>query len=237
MSDFYDIDLAQPAANATPSQQSLQLLSVDKRVMPNPRILQSLFAPLQWLRDLWLGTYRLGDTSSQWLTGTIYSVGGRVQYQKQVWECLVANTASSTNFPATGGTYWMLVQANFIGLSERLGYNGQCIVLTYALNKWFGTTFRQPTGTSDIYISNNTIPPGVFIAGGSEAASSQSFTGHSSAYIINSYSFSVETNFTINVPVAVYNALDTTGSNNDKIFRSFAGKYIPSGLVYSIATY
>jgi hypothetical protein len=120
---------------------------------------------------------------------------------------------------------------------ERILYNGQKLTLEYAMNKWFGTTFRQPNSTSDIYISNNSITIPTFRVGTLELGSSVVGTLSSSEFIGTVSSFTVSANFTIHCPVAVYNALDITLINNDKIFRAFVDKYVPAGVTYTIITY
>ena len=132
---------------------------------------------------------------------------------------------------------WIAIQTNFIGMSERILYNCQVLVLTWALNKRFMTTFRQPPNVSDIYITSFPKPISVFIVGGVEAISSKVFSNTSSEYVINAYDFSAYVNMTIFVPFSVYNALDAIDANRQIIIRSFADKYMAAGIVYTIQTY
>lgn len=284
-----------------------QLLPPDKRKPNNISFITCLLSPLQWIRDLWFGSYRTGSTAPAWNSGTTYSKYAQVIYNKVVYESL--QDGNTNNTPIIGSTYWTAIQQNFIGLSERIIYNGQTLVITYAMNKWFGTTFRQPnqknvvnyertsnvatikvlshgystgqivqvrdlsdnsfngvfkiTGVttntftyanvgsdvattvaagiasilSDIYILNNSLGILPFIVGGSEAISSVVYADHSSEFIIDGYSFANRINFTIYVPVAVYNALSAISGDRDKIFRAFVNEYIPAGLTYNIQTY
>ena len=46
-----------------------QLLPPDKRSSRLTAYLNALLSPLQWLRNLWMGTYRTGAVYAQW-TGT-----------------------------------------------------------------------------------------------------------------------------------------------------------------------
>lgn len=211
---------------------AVQVIPPDKRYSRMVAWVRMLLSPLQYLRDLWFGSYRSGSTAGAWAAGT-YAKYAQVKYNKAVYESLVNN---NTSVPTTVAN-WKVVQNNFIGLSERILYSGQKLVLEYALNKWFGTTFRQPPSQSDIYITNNPIGVAFFRSANVEDISSSVSNSGSSEYVINNYSFNVQFNFTIHVPVAVYNALDTTGLNNEKIFKSFAGQYIPAGLTYQIITY
>lgn len=190
--------------------------------------------PMQWIVDLWLHDYRVGSLAADWIVGSTYAKYDRVKYQFAIYESL--GSGNIGNVP-TNATYWMLVQPNFIGISERVLYNGITLTLTYALNKRFGTIFRQPNNVSDIYINNNTPPISPFIFGNTEGNSSSFFSQLSTEFFINSYSFTGSYNFTINVPVAAYTSLDPLPANQDKIFRSFVDSIIPAGVTYNIQTY
>lgn len=209
-----------------------QTLPPDKRYTKMVAFVRILLSPLQYLNNLWFVGYRTGTTAPAYAAGT-YAKYAQVKYNKIVYESLIAgNTALPTDT-----TKWKVVQENFIGLFERITYNGQKLVLEYALNKWFGTTFRQPPSVSDIYVSTNTIGTPFFRVGDVETISSSSRNDGSSEFVINSYTVALQYNFTIFVPVAVYNALDPLMANNEAIFRAFANKYIPAGLTYNITTY
>lgn len=221
---IYDIDY---------SKQRVQLLPPDKRYTKTVAWAGILLAPLNYLRNLNFGSYRTGSDAPQWVNTDPYAKYDQVKYNKIVYESLIDG---NTDVPTTVAS-WKVVQGNFIGLSERIYYNGQKLVLEWAMNKWFGTVFRQPPNVSDIYITNNSVPIAVFRCGGDEDISSVVFSNSSSEVVINSYSFSVAFNFTINVPQAVYDALDVTLVNNEKIFRAFVDRYVPAGVTYTILTY
>lgn len=227
MPSIYDINFAKFA---------LRMLPPDKRFSKNIAYVKALLSPMQWVRDLWLGEYRTGTTAPAYVDGTAggYNKYDRVVYNKVVYESLID---SNTSLP-TDKTAWFIVQANFIGLSERMMYNGHTLTLTYAMNKWFGTTFRQPPSVSDIYIENNEVPIALFRSAATESNSSKVSTLTSSEFIANAdYDATPFKNFTIKVPVAVYNALDTDMINNENIFRSFVNKYVAAGILYKIETY
>jgi hypothetical protein len=223
MADIYDINFNQFAVNMLPP---------DKRLPNFQCFIQSLLAPLQWVRDLWFGSYRTGVVVAPWSAIT-YNKYDRVLYNKIVYESYVA---ANTLVP-TDTTAWIVVQNNFIGLTERLAYNGGCLTLTWALNKWFGTVFRQPPLQSDIYLQTNVVVAPIFRVGATEDKSSSISTITSSEFVGISDGITTQINMTIFVPVAVYNALDAGLVNNDKIFRNFSDKYIPAGIIYTITTY
>lgn len=213
----------------------VQMLPTDKRYNKLVRFVQSLLTPAQWLRDLYGGSYRTGSTASAWSNGATYAKYAQVKFNKQVYQSLEDGNIGNT--PSNSPTKWALVQENFIGVSERILYGGQKLTLEYALNKWFGTVFRQPNLVSDIYIGTNVIPVPAFIVGDTEPFSSTVGRTISSEYIGPTPVLTVTSNFTIYVPEAVYNALDPDMINNERIFRSFADRYVPAGLTYNIETY
>ena len=81
------------------------------------------------------------------------------------------------------------------------------------------------------------MPVPFFRSTNADLSSSSVNLATSSEYVINGYSFATVKNFTIYCPVAVYNALDGTLINNDKIFRAFVDRYVPAGITYQIVTY
>jgi hypothetical protein len=222
---IYDVDY---------STAGKQLLPPDKRHYNMVAWVKALLKPMQWLRDLWLGSYRTGSTDAPYLITTTYNIGDRVVYKYAVYESVVNNNLG--NDPLNTA-YWVKVQDNFIGVMERVQYNGAVIILTYALNKYFGTVFRQPNNVSDIYITANAKPTAVFVVGFSEGESSKVYSTASSEFVINSYTFSAYVNMAIHIPLAVYNALDSDPANREKIVRNFADQYIVAGITYEVITY
>lgn len=225
MSTIYDLDT---------DQQVIELLPVDKRYSVTVAWLQgSLKSTVQFLRDILIGDYRLGSTAPAYVAGT-YTKGTKVIFNKGEY---ISNKNGNTDAPTVAAS-WDLLNANFIGVNERQLYNGQKVILEYALNKWFGTTFRQPgAGASDIFLSTNSKGIPVFVSGGTEANSSASYGNHSTEFSIDAYSFGDFSNLSINVPIAVYNALDTNPANRDSIIRNFADKYVYAGITYQVVTY
>lgn len=221
---IYDVDY---------SKAGKQLLPPDKRGRLLVRFFYAFLVPLQWLRDLWFGSFRTGPTAQEWLSTTTYAKYDQVVHNIYVYMSL---KDGNTDDP-TDTTSWIVIQTNFIGMSERILYNCQVLVLTYALNKRFKTIFRQPNNVSDIFIGVFPKPLSVFVVGGLEINSSKSYTTGSSEYVIDSYSFTSYFNMTIYVPVAVYNALDPIDANREIIIRSFADRYMAAGIIYTITTY
>lgn len=219
MSDFYDIDF---------SQQAIELSPVDKRTQENVGFIASLLSALQWTRDLIFGSYKKGAIAPAYSPGA-YNMFDQVLYQNGVYESLIDE---NTDLPSAAN--WRLIQPNFIGMDERILYSANKLIFESALNKWFGTQFRQPPALSDIYIT--TVPRIVdgFIVGIISSESSDVGRTVSSEFIGESYTAPVNLNFIINIPVAVYNAL---GANKEQIVRNFADKINAAGLFYSINPY
>lgn len=222
---IYDIDY---------KEVGRQLLPPDKRGPNMKAWVNTLLKPLQYLRDLWLGDYRTGSIGLPWIALTPYVLGDRVTFKGSAYESIV--------FPNTGNlptdqNFWKVVQQNFIGVMERVLYTGNALIFIYAINKYFGTVFRQPNNVSDIYVTVYPKPASVFVVGSIEQFSSKIFTTTSSEFVIDAYSFSAYFNMTIFVPLAVFNALDIFAPNREKIIRNFADRYLIAGIKYNVSTY
>jgi hypothetical protein len=211
-----------------------QLLPPDKRGTIMSRWVAAMLKPIQYLVDIRINSYRNGASAQPYLNTTTYLKGNIVLYRYSMYESVINGNLGNDPLDPR---YWTIIQDNFIGVLERLKYNGHTLILTYALNKYFGTTFRQPDLLSDIWLNTNIKPPAVFLVGDTESQSSKVYYNTSSEFIINDYAFSSFTNLTINVPTSVYNALDTDPANRSRIIRNFADKYIAAGITYDIAIY
>jgi hypothetical protein len=160
--------------------------------------------------------------------------------ENSVYYCISDNP---NGYAPVNETYWYLLQQNFIGLNDRVRANAQILVYEYILNKWFSTSFNYPTTTNDVYITNNAVDINGFIVGSDETESSfVGFNDNQQESFINLTYSTVTYNYTINIPLAVYDALkptDASGttSTKDAIVRNFADKYNLAGLSYSINPY
>lgn len=221
MPTIYDIDFG---------QQSVDQLPPDKRDPQPLALMQALLKAAQWSRDLVLGAFKTGSSAPVYSPGA-YNLYDQVKYGKSIYECI---TDGTTNDP-TNTTDWRLIQPNFIGVDERIKYNGQKIVLEWALNTEFDGVFRQPaTGlNSDIYIGNIAATLAGFRIGEDETGTDVSSIGQttSSDSIGGTYPFVQINNFQINFPAALY------ALTNESAVRNFVDKYIPISLNYTIVTY
>lgn len=210
----------------------VELLPPDKRYSKTVAWFKAIVNQFQYLHTDIFVDFRTGSDYPTYSPGS-YNKFDRVIYGQSVYESLYdANTAVPTDT-----SKWRLYQLHFLGVEDRLKYNGQVLVLNYAINDRFGTNYRQPPLVSDIYFTINTPAVDVFVVGGDESNSSSLFSTSSSDFVIDSYTFAAFTNFVINVPVAVYNALSADVAARDKIIRGFVDEILHAGIKYTIQTY
>jgi hypothetical protein len=191
------------------------------------------------------GTFKDGNAAAIYSGATAYAVGNQVKYtDKAVYQCWVASTG---NLP-TNTNYWFKIQDNFVGIEPRCKYNAQHILFEWALNEWFGTTFVNVPGSSDIWIGPGSPSDVVLYVGFTEVNSSLIVYGNGEAQTfiqaINIANTGDE--FTINVPIGVANALTippatdiapNISANNENIIRQIADLYNYAGITYNVITY
>jgi hypothetical protein len=213
-------------------QKAIEMLPPDKRGTKFVKWVYALIKPVEYDNTKLFTDYKVGDNYPNYAAGS-YSKFQRVIYGQSVYESLSdSNTALPTNTD-----FWRVYQNNFIGVDERVKYNHVKLTLEWAINKRFGTTFRQPPLISDIYFVTNVVPNPPFLVGGIEENSSIVYANGSEQFIINAYSFTGYYNFSIYVPVAVWTALSTVTSARDTIIRNFVDLYNTAGITYNIITY
>lgn len=227
---IYDIDYTIQTGN---------LLPPNKRKPKYLAWLIVLTYPIQWLRNIFFSEYTEGSTAPFWVIHNNYAIGDRVRNASDhgVYECIVA-IVNDLIQPSSDPARWIKIADNYVGVREREKYTGQKLSLEFALNKWFRTTFNQPPGTPDIYITNNVLKVFPFIVGGLESNSSSVVSDElfADSFIVDDYNFGVPA-FTIFIPVAVWTALSSNAAARDPIVRSFANKYVIAGMTYDIQTY
>lgn len=230
--------------------QGNALMPPNKRRTGILGFMKALTWPLQWLHTNFFSTYAAGFTGPLWTTSASWLAGDRARdIDRAVYEAQEA-IAPHSLAPRLNSS-WLKVSDIWIGVDERVLYSPLKLVLTYALNRWFDTTFRQPngsaedpvgnpTGTSDIYITNNTTVVNQFVVPTLEINSpvfvpKKELYGGNAVVVteqaLNPYAY------TINVPVAIFNALGSTLTERENVVRSFADKYTIAGIQYNIATY
>ena len=205
---------------------------------------KTLLKPLQVLYNTMFGTFQYGNAAALYNNATAYAVGNQVKYtDKAIYQCWVASTG---NLP-TNTNFWFKIQDNFVGIEPRIKYNAQHILFEWALNEWFGTTFVNVPGNSDIFIDAATADLGAFYVGLTETESSYVVFDEpeATAFIQALNLTTAGISFTINVPIAVANALTTEtantvpniSQNRENIIRQIADLYNYAGITYNVITY
>lgn len=136
-------------------------------------------------------------------------------------------------------TYWTKVIDNNIGLSERIRFSPQKILLEYALNAIFGTTFNQPPVLPDIYIENNNVDDDNFFIGElDDDTGTIPQTDEQADYFISELDGDLTaSDFTVFVPLAIWTALAATSQERDNIILSVVNKFKLFGYNADVQTY
>jgi hypothetical protein len=190
------------------------------------------------------GTFKDGNAAALYNGATAYAVGNQVKYtDKAIYQCWVASTG---NLP-TNTNYWFKIQDKFVGIEPRMKYNAQHLLFEWALNEWFGTTFVNTPGASDIYIDAGAADLGAFYVGLTETESSYVVFDEpeATAFIQALNLTTAGISFTINVPLITANALTTEtantvpniSANRENIIRQIADLYNYAGITYNVITY
>jgi hypothetical protein len=196
---------------------------------------RALVTPIQWIHDLFFGSYIYGSFAPQYNNSLTYTVGFRVQYKHSVYEMWAESGVSGT-LP-TDSNYWILIQADFRGSNDRVKYNSQKLIFEALLNQWFDTTFRQPNflspHNSEIWIENTKIVDGSFlIRMDGNAVSFIRPDTYAVSYIHPDHVFGTS-NFIIHYPISVIP--DNSDEYNQLV--SLANQYTIAGMVYKLQSY
>jgi hypothetical protein len=221
MQTIYDIDY---------TLKAIELLPPDKRWPRQLAWLRTLLKPIQFLRDKYLGQYRTGSNYPEWVymaqinNNPGYSQGAIVTHNQVLYQSL-----ADGNFSTPPSALWQVYLPSFIGTDERVKFNGQKLVLEYALNKRFHTAYRQPPLTSDIYIE--TVPYSVVGLRVGQTTGSHIGRTTSSDTVGYPYPFVNLNNFIVHMPATVYHHY------GEAAVRLYADAIVPAGLKYTIQTY
>lgn len=183
-------------------------------------------------------------TNTTYFTLKTYSTGNKIIYiDKAVYECVDSSLLNEVGVISLSGYYFIKIQDKFLGLKERTKTTAQIQLFEYILNKWFYTSYNYPSTTNDIYITNTPNDNHSFVFGVTESESSfVAITDSLQETFIADTFYQTTINFTINIPLAVYDALkplDPSGTTatKDSIVRNFADGYVCAGTVYTITLY
>lgn len=203
-------------------------LPPDKRLPKILTYVKSLLSALQTSIDYYK-IYREGDVYTPWDAITLYAIGDIVYYQGKNY---IAIQAHSGRQPLDTD-YWTIQNPSSLGSDERVRYQPNKLIFEYALNRFFGSTFRQPPLISDIFITNTAYFNPSKIIGGIESNSSAVYSNRSDGVIINDYFVQLPYSFEINIPALVY----ADAGGNDAAIRQFADKITVAGKSYIITQY
>lgn len=148
--------------------------------------------------------------------------------------------------PPSNTNIWQEINNNFIGVKERDLYIDQELTLTWALNRWFNTSFRQPNGVtmstthSDIYINDlpSSAPSTFVVCAGNPFDCSSVYAGGSSeglcAGALTLVGYNAFTGFyDIMVPNSVLNVLP----NGSASVAAFVDRYNYTHILYNVIGY
>ncbi len=162
----------------TYATKAIEWLPVDKRNPALTGFVQALFTPVQWLRDKFLGDYRTGTTNTtpfniiNTQTGSPgYAAGAVVKYKQVVYVSLI-----NANHDYPPSPNWQQYLPSFLGVNERVNFNGTKLVLEFALNQYYQVNFRQPGLLGYYYPSNTPGTPNTAQTG---------YSTHSDIFILN----------------------------------------------------
>lgn len=212
----------------------ISLLSPDKRSNSIIALMKPVSNQLQMLSDDMFIIYKTFQSQPDYNNTTTYSLNDVVKYNKAIYRSLSNNNI----YTPDNSNYWIVISPNYLGVDTRIVFNSTKIMLEYALNLWFDTTYVDNPGVSEIYITlNNTLKQTPFILGKTELKSSNIFTTGSDSFIGLDYDLNVYNGFTIHIPTAVYTALGSTAIERESTVRTFVNKYVNVGIFYDIQTY
>ena len=206
---------------------AVNMLAPNHRLPVHSAWAKTLCAGMVWANGNFFEFFVNGDTQNIYDPSFPYGYQDRVVYNGAVYE---SQQAGNTGNDINDTDWWVLYNDNFIGVYERVRYSASKLIFEYALNRWFGGTFRQPPSVSDIYITSNASTVQTFAIGVTVGSSFGQTV--SSEYIPKeTATYTTNTDFTINIPTSLYPA-----GGDDEIMQ-FADKINTAGLTYDIVQY
>lgn len=229
MPDIYDFDIDVVVPNLTPEVKRLPKYTAWLRVLTTPiqSAWQNLFAD-----------WKTGSSYSDYDNLNTYQFGDKVRFtDNYIYEATYLNTnglpQTFSSITPLNTNYWTLINTNFIGADERITYNSQIIILEHSLNKWF----RNELATDQIFINTNEIINTVFQMANNGRFSSRMSNVGGTTWMGIAPTYTVQYNFTVNVPLTLFNSLGTDAINRENAIRAFVDKYNLAGLRYNVTTY
>jgi hypothetical protein len=198
----------------------------------------SLFGSMNYLSTIF-SYYRNGATCGGYSSLTTYTYGDMVVFQRAVYFRNEITSGYASGINPSNNSYWIKVLDDFIGVSEKIYFGPQKIVLEYALNRIFQTSFRQPPLVSDIYIVNNDTTYNFFDIGidDTDCATIPIVDTDADYYITFDDGDPSIKDFTVFVPNAVLSALASSPTDQVSIISSVVNRYRLAGYLFSVTGY
>jgi len=218
---------------------SVELLPIHKRTVNIKNVMYSFAKPLNQLSAIFQ-YFRQGTAAGDYNALTVYVQGNLVNYQRRVYFRNEVTIGYVAGIKPNNTTYFVNALEFAIGMDERIRFAPNKIILEYALNKIFGTTFNQPPVLSAIYLVRNINSSDVFEVGQTNSESSTvSQSEIDSDYSIPQFNPSVIAvfDYTVFVPVAVWTALAATATERNNIILTVLNKYKLQGFLADVQTY
>jgi hypothetical protein len=217
---------------------SVELLPTHKRDGKVEDVTISLNAPLNDL-SLIFQYLREGSTAGDYNAGTTYVFGEFINYQRRVYFRNEVTDGYVAGITPNTEEYFTKVLDNNIGLDERIRFGPQKIILEYALNRIFATTFNQPPVLSDIYIErNDSGEDGFFVGEDDEDTASAAQVDQYAEWFVAELDGDLSmADYTVFVPVAIWTALAGTSQERDNIILSVVNKFKLFGYTADVDTY
>jgi len=200
---------------------------------------KSLNEPLNVL-SLIYKYYREGSSAGNYNPLTVYAYGELVNYQRRVYFRNEITSGYVAGIAPNNTTYFVKVLDDTIGLNDRIRFGNGKLILEYALNATFGTSFNQPPVLSDIYITRNSGDSDTFAIGeldSDTATISENDTDADWGIPETEPSVASPFDYVIHIPTAVWTALASTNNERDMVVLSVASKYKLFGYLPEIQTY
>jgi hypothetical protein len=214
------------------------ILPNEKRTNPIKAFITGLLSAFNRMHLIYQGYREGGDiyTTGAYAAGT-YNLYDQVYYIQTggVYESLEdSNTADPTD-----STKWKKLYDEFLGTEISQHFDGSHIMLTYALNSRYISTFNQypNVDTSDIYIERVPLNDSMFQVGGDEDNSSAIYLNTCTEFITAEDVVTSEYSMIVWVLNAVWNTIGSSDDVREKSVRNFVDKYIPIGITYSVDNY
>lgn len=228
MADIYDIDFQLAAMEILPTHKRTNITEVTN----------SITKPLNDL-NLIFKYFRIGSGAANYSNGPTYTFGQIVKYSRRIYLRNEVTDSYVAGTIPTNAVFWTKILDDFVGVTERVMYGNGKLIMEYALNRAFGTMFRNPPLVSDIYIENiNTSDINFFVGEFDTDTGTVSQSDVLSEFYVGEGDFvSTERDFIVYVPLATYNALGSTTTERDSRINSVVDSIKLAGYDYKIQTY